>query len=221
MSLPTPPLTPRTFPFSTGNVRSTASPRWNRRHAHAHTPSVSSPLAGPVIDDDLELPPPLETVPELEMPEATLQSEPAADEEELEKYKWRPDMSQEERDARDVWIAGARGRKGLRIVIVTGESTCSLFAGAHPAIRPTAAVEHARPTLESSLTSSAENFLPKVDGVTRTLARLLEHLKSEGHQCMLLGPGSGMVSPYNFNHTYLSYNADVPTPVLPLTEQRR
>ncbi|KLT45009.1 UDP-Glycosyltransferase/glycogen phosphorylase [Cutaneotrichosporon oleaginosum] len=37
-----------------------------------------------------------------------------------------------------------------------------------------------------------ENFLPKVDGVTRTLARLLEHLEREGHQCMLLGPGTGM-----------------------------
>jgi hypothetical protein len=30
--------------------------------------------------------------------------------------------------------------------------------------------------------------------VTRTLARLLEHLEREGHQCMLLGPGTGMVS---------------------------
>lgn len=37
-----------------------------------------------------------------------------------------------------------------------------------------------------------ENFLPKVDGVTRTLARLLEHLQKEGHQCMLLGPETGM-----------------------------
>ncbi|EIW72346.1 hypothetical protein TREMEDRAFT_26471 [Tremella mesenterica DSM 1558] len=37
-----------------------------------------------------------------------------------------------------------------------------------------------------------ENFLPKVDGVTRTLARLLEHLEREGHHCMLLGPGTGM-----------------------------
>lgn len=37
-----------------------------------------------------------------------------------------------------------------------------------------------------------ENFLPKVDGVTRTLARLLEHLEREGHQCMLLGPETTM-----------------------------
>ncbi|KAI9490655.1 glycosyl transferase group 1 [Zychaea mexicana] len=36
-----------------------------------------------------------------------------------------------------------------------------------------------------------ENFLPKVDGVTRTLARLLEHLQDTGHQVLLLGPESG------------------------------
>ena len=37
-----------------------------------------------------------------------------------------------------------------------------------------------------------ENFLPKLDGVTRTLARLLEHLQAKGHQALLLGPESGM-----------------------------
>jgi glycosyltransferase involved in cell wall biosynthesis len=37
-----------------------------------------------------------------------------------------------------------------------------------------------------------ENFLPKLDGVTRTLARLLEHLHMSGHQALLLGPESGM-----------------------------
>jgi glycosyltransferase involved in cell wall biosynthesis len=37
-----------------------------------------------------------------------------------------------------------------------------------------------------------ENFLPKLDGVTRTLARLLEHLQTTGHQALLLGPESGM-----------------------------
>ncbi|HVB22326.1 MAG TPA: glycosyltransferase family 1 protein [Ktedonobacteraceae bacterium] len=37
-----------------------------------------------------------------------------------------------------------------------------------------------------------ENFLPKLDGVTRTLARLLEHLQENGHQALLLGPNSGM-----------------------------
>ncbi|HEV2579329.1 MAG TPA: glycosyltransferase family 1 protein [Ktedonobacteraceae bacterium] len=37
-----------------------------------------------------------------------------------------------------------------------------------------------------------ENFLPKLDGVTRTLARLLEHLQQQGHRALLLGPESGM-----------------------------
>ena len=37
-----------------------------------------------------------------------------------------------------------------------------------------------------------ENFLPKLDGVTRTLARLLEYLQGQGHQALLLGPESGM-----------------------------
>jgi len=37
-----------------------------------------------------------------------------------------------------------------------------------------------------------ENFLPKLDGVTRTLAMLLEHLHEGGHQVLLLGPESGM-----------------------------
>ncbi|KAI8982147.1 hypothetical protein BDF20DRAFT_797465, partial [Mycotypha africana] len=37
-----------------------------------------------------------------------------------------------------------------------------------------------------------ENFLPKVDGVTRTLARLLEYLQAHHHQVILLGPESGL-----------------------------
>ena len=37
-----------------------------------------------------------------------------------------------------------------------------------------------------------ENFLPKLDGVTRTLARLLEHLQHTDHQALLLGPEAGM-----------------------------
>lgn len=130
MALPTPPLTPRTFPFSSGNVRTTSSPRWNRRHAHAHTPSISSPLAGP-IEDELELPPPmpLDSVPELDMPEPSLATENAADAEENEKHRWRPGMSREEKDARESWIAGARGRSGLRIVIVTGELELLVVCG--------------------------------------------------------------------------------------------
>src|SRR5258706_7998349 len=37
-----------------------------------------------------------------------------------------------------------------------------------------------------------ENFLPKLDGVTRTLARLLEYLQANGHPALLLGPENGM-----------------------------
>jgi glycosyltransferase involved in cell wall biosynthesis len=37
-----------------------------------------------------------------------------------------------------------------------------------------------------------ENFLPKLDGVTHTLARLLEYLQEKEHQALLLGPDSGM-----------------------------
>lgn len=37
-----------------------------------------------------------------------------------------------------------------------------------------------------------ENFLPKVDGVTRTLTRLLEHLNNTHHQVIVFGPESGM-----------------------------
>ncbi len=33
-----------------------------------------------------------------------------------------------------------------------------------------------------------ENFLPKLDGVTRTLAMLLEHLERRGHTALVLGP---------------------------------
>ncbi|HEY7356981.1 MAG TPA: glycosyltransferase family 1 protein [Ktedonobacterales bacterium] len=33
-----------------------------------------------------------------------------------------------------------------------------------------------------------ENFLPKIDGVTRTLAMLLEHLQRQRHQAMVLAP---------------------------------
>lgn len=71
---------------------------------------------------------------------------------------WKANMSLEEKRARRQWLSGGRGRKGLRIMIVT------------------------------------ENFLPKVDGVTRTLARLLTHLEAQGHECMVLGPQTGMVS---------------------------
>src|SRR5581483_10311049 len=36
------------------------------------------------------------------------------------------------------------------------------------------------------------NFLPELYGVTRTLARLLEHPQANDHQALLLGPECGM-----------------------------
>ena len=40
----------------------------------------------------------------------------------------------------------------------------------------------------------AENFLPKIDGVTRTLARLLDHLRATGHEALVVGPDNGVSS---------------------------
>ncbi|GMK54170.1 hypothetical protein CspeluHIS016_0107560 [Cutaneotrichosporon spelunceum] len=143
MPLLSPPPTPKFAPNSRA-----------RRQQHAGRTHPPSPLS---IPDAFALPPPLDTItdddiPEAPLPPPTTTQAPAG----TDKHAWRPSMPAEERDAREAWISGARGRSGLRIVIVT------------------------------------ENFLPKVDGVTRTLARLLEHLEREGHQCMLLGPGTGM-----------------------------
>jgi len=39
----------------------------------------------------------------------------------------------------------------------------------------------------------SENFLPKIDGVTRTLARLLDHLRDQGHEALIVGPDNGLV----------------------------
>lgn len=40
-----------------------------------------------------------------------------------DEYLWREDMTDEERDRREEWLASSRGRKGLRIVVVTGTSS--------------------------------------------------------------------------------------------------
>lgn len=40
-----------------------------------------------------------------------------------DEYLWGEDMTDEERDRREEWLASSRGRKGLRIVIVTGTSS--------------------------------------------------------------------------------------------------
>jgi glycosyltransferase involved in cell wall biosynthesis len=57
-----------------------------------------------------------------------------------------------------------------------------------------------------------ENFLPKLDGVTRTLAMLLEYLQANGHQVLLLGPESGM---QQYAGAELVGTAGVPFPFYP------
>lgn len=56
--------------------------------------------------------------------------------------------------------------------------------------RTTASSPQKRPLRIAIVT---ENFLPKIDGVTRTLAMLLEHLQAEGHEAMVLGPATPLV----------------------------
>lgn len=51
------------------------------------------------------------------------ETNPAAD---AERFAWRREMTEEERDAREAWISEGRGRTGLRIVIVTGTSVVKL-----------------------------------------------------------------------------------------------
>ncbi len=57
-----------------------------------------------------------------------------------------------------------------------------------------------------------ENFLPKLDGVTRTLARLLEYLQENQHQALLLGPESGME---HYAGAEIVGTAGVPLPFYP------
>jgi hypothetical protein len=61
----------------------------------------------------LSLPPPLAQIPELD-----LDNEEAS---KVDQGVWRPNMTTEEKAERRKYLAGSRGRKGLRIVIVTGE----------------------------------------------------------------------------------------------------
>jgi len=57
-----------------------------------------------------------------------------------------------------------------------------------------------------------ENFLPKLDGVTRTLAMLLEYLEANDHQALLLGPDSGM---QQYAGAELVGTAGIPFPFYP------
>ncbi len=51
-----------------------------------------------------------------------------------------------------------------------------------------------------------------MDGVTRTLARLLEHLQMKGHQALVLGPESGME---RYAEAKIVGTAGLPFPIYP------
>jgi hypothetical protein len=116
----TPPLTPKTFPEEQDT---SARPiRYQRR-----TPRLRSQLDGDV-SPEFVLPPPLEPVP-LVLPEPSLPySRPSSEyvlpppEQVDQEWTYSRDMSSSERNSREEWLAGGRGRRGLRIVIVTGTS---------------------------------------------------------------------------------------------------
>ncbi|HLJ81551.1 MAG TPA: glycosyltransferase family 1 protein [Ktedonobacterales bacterium] len=57
-----------------------------------------------------------------------------------------------------------------------------------------------------------ENFLPKLDGVTRTLAMLLDHLHLRGHQALVLAPEG---SPRRYAHARVFTARGVPLPFYP------
>ncbi|GAA5841744.1 hypothetical protein JCM9279_003090 [Rhodotorula babjevae] len=55
-------------------------------------------------------------------------------------------------------------------------------------------LEKARSSRSLRIAIVTENFLPKVDGVTRTISMLLEHLQAEGHEALVLGPSTPLTS---------------------------
>lgn len=57
-----------------------------------------------------------------------------------------------------------------------------------------------------------EYFLPKLDGVTRTLAMLLEHLQRQGHTALLLGPEG---APRRYAGARIVAARGVPLPIYP------
>jgi glycosyltransferase involved in cell wall biosynthesis len=57
-----------------------------------------------------------------------------------------------------------------------------------------------------------ENFLPKLDGVTRTLAMLLEHLERRGDRVLVLGPGT---APKHYAGARIVRAPGVPLPFYP------
>jgi hypothetical protein len=122
----TPPLTPQTpaecqYPSSTSDT-TTRPIRYARRSPRTR---ARIQLDGDV-SPELVLPPPLEPVP-LVLPEPSLSYASVNNEYPFakrveEEWTYSRDMTPEERDKREEWLSEGRGRRGLRIVIVTGTS---------------------------------------------------------------------------------------------------
>jgi hypothetical protein len=118
----TPPMTPQVFPEDECSSTTTRPIRYQRR-----TPRISSQCDGDV-SPMFVLPPPLEPTP-LALPESSLSYRPGNKEppiqqtEVQQEWSYSRDMTPQARDKREEWLAGGRGRRGLRIVIVTGTHT--------------------------------------------------------------------------------------------------
>jgi hypothetical protein len=113
-------MTPQTFPEDECSSTTARPIRYQRR-----TPRLSSQYDGDV-SPTFVLPPPLEPTP-LALPEPSLSYRPGNKEPPIQQveqeWSYSRDMTPQERDKREEWLAGGRGRRGLRIVIVTGTYT--------------------------------------------------------------------------------------------------
>jgi hypothetical protein len=123
----TPPLTPQTPAENHGSTVTSRPIRYQLQ-----SPRYRS-FADADVSPEFVLPPPLEPVP-LELPEPSLSYETAETEsrEELparklvdQEWTWSRNLSPLDKESREEWLSGGRGRRGLRIVIVTGTSAPS------------------------------------------------------------------------------------------------
>jgi hypothetical protein len=120
--LSTPPTTPTTCPEDDCTSTTTRPIRYQRR-----TPRLNCQFDGDV-SPTFVLPPPLEPTP-FALPEPSISYRPGNQECAIpakhveQEWSYSRDMTPEDRDEREEWLAGGRGRRGLRIVIVTGMSS--------------------------------------------------------------------------------------------------
>jgi hypothetical protein len=123
------PLTPPHTPATPATVtQSRTQLRQIQTHIIPNRTLVNPESESPEL---LSLPPPLHSIPEFDLDGITThQVKPEGDEVDMEKEAdrgiWRPGMTPEEKVVRREWLAQDRGRRGLRIVIVTGERHISV-----------------------------------------------------------------------------------------------